>query len=44
MGRDYSDDGNAHWDASFVAPMSAEVPRALGGLRLDQALARVFPQ
>ena len=24
--------------------MSAEVPRALGGLRLDQALARVFPQ
>jgi len=24
--------------------MSAEVPRALGGLRLDQALARMFPQ
>jgi 23S rRNA pseudouridine1911/1915/1917 synthase len=46
MGRDYSDDENenADWDASFVAPMSAEVPRALGGLRLDQALARMFPQ
>ena len=44
MGRDYSDDANADWDASFVAPMSAEVPRALGGLRLDLALARVFPQ
>jgi 23S rRNA pseudouridine1911/1915/1917 synthase len=44
MGRDYSDEENVDWDASFVAPMSAEVPRALGGLRLDQALARVFPQ
>jgi 23S rRNA pseudouridine1911/1915/1917 synthase len=46
MGRDYSDDENenADWDASFVAPMSAQVPRALGGLRLDQALARMFPQ
>jgi 23S rRNA pseudouridine1911/1915/1917 synthase len=46
MGRDYSDgeSANADWDASFVAPMSAQVPRALGGLRLDQALARMFPQ
>ncbi len=46
MGRDYSDDENenADWDASFVAPMSAQVPRELGGLRLDQALARMFPQ
>ncbi len=32
------------WDASFVAPVSATVPDALGGLRLDQALARLFPQ
>jgi len=44
MGRDYNDEENAGWDASFVAPMSAEVPRSLGGLRLDQALVRVFPQ
>jgi 23S rRNA pseudouridine1911/1915/1917 synthase len=46
MGRDYSDaeNENADWDASFIAPMSAQVPRALGGLRLDQALARMFPQ
>ena len=46
MGRDYSDaeNENADWDASFVAPMSAQVPRALGGLRLDQALTRMFPQ
>ncbi|MDH4326049.1 MAG: RluA family pseudouridine synthase [Betaproteobacteria bacterium] len=45
MGRDYTDeDDNAGWDASFVAPMNAEAPRALAGLRLDQALARMFPQ
>ena len=35
---------NADWDAAFVAPMSATVPAELGGLRLDQALARLFPQ
>jgi 23S rRNA pseudouridine1911/1915/1917 synthase len=40
MGReDYSD-----WDATFVAPLSAVVPREMGGLRLDQALARLFHQ
>ncbi len=35
---------NADWDASFVASMSAQLPREFGGLRLDQALARIFPQ
>jgi 23S rRNA pseudouridine1911/1915/1917 synthase len=35
---------NVDWDAGFAAPMSATVPRELGGLRLDQALARLFPQ
>ena len=35
---------NYNWDAAFGAPMDAEVPPALGGLRLDQALARLFPQ
>ena len=46
MGRDYTDeeDDHAGWDASFVAPMRAEAPRSLAGLRLDQALARMFPQ
>jgi len=46
MGRDYTDeeDESAGWDAAFVAPMRAEAPRALAGLRLDQALARMFPQ
>jgi len=40
MGRDdYSD-----WDAPFVAPLSAVVPTEMGGLRLDQALARLFHQ
>jgi 23S rRNA pseudouridine1911/1915/1917 synthase len=32
------------WEESFTAPMSATVPAELGGLRFDQALARVFPQ
>src|SRR5205809_4270247 len=35
---------NADWDAAFVAAMSAAVPSALGGMRLDQALAPLFPQ
>jgi 23S rRNA pseudouridine1911/1915/1917 synthase len=35
---------SAEWDAAFVAPMAATVPPELGGLRLDQALARLFPQ
>lgn len=41
-GKNYSE--NDDWDAGFVAPMSATVPDELGGLRLDQALARLFPQ
>src|SRR5688500_7275105 len=28
----------------LVAPVSATVPHSLGGLRLDQALAQLFPQ
>ena len=40
MGRDdYSE-----WDRALVAPMSATVPPEMGGLRLDQALARLFHQ
>jgi len=38
MGRDdYS-----QWDRALVAPLSATVPPEMGGLRLDQALARFF--
>jgi 23S rRNA pseudouridine1911/1915/1917 synthase len=32
------------WDAGFIAPMTAVVPAELGGMRLDQALAKLFPQ
>jgi len=32
------------WDAFFVAPLTAIVPAEMGGLRLDQALARLFHQ
>jgi len=35
---------NRDWDAALAAPMTAAVPAELGGLRLDQALVRVFPQ
>jgi 23S rRNA pseudouridine1911/1915/1917 synthase len=35
---------SADWDAGFAAPMQAVVPTGMGGLRLDQALARLFPQ
>jgi 23S rRNA pseudouridine1911/1915/1917 synthase len=39
-------DGSAEddWDAAFVAPLSATVPLEMGGLRMDQALARLFHQ
>jgi 23S rRNA pseudouridine1911/1915/1917 synthase len=39
-GEDYKSD----WDEGLVAVVSATVPHSLGGLRLDQALARLFPQ
>ncbi|MGH8675045.1 MAG: RluA family pseudouridine synthase [Burkholderiales bacterium] len=44
MASDYSAAPGANWEDAFAAPMSAKVPQALAGLRLDQALARMFPQ
>jgi 23S rRNA pseudouridine1911/1915/1917 synthase len=44
MAGDYSAATGANWEDAFAAPMSAKVPQALGGLRLDQALVRMFPQ
>lgn len=44
MGANYSDEDNQDWDASFIAPMGAVVPREFGGVRLDLALVRMFPQ
>jgi len=41
---DYSAPAAPDWEASFVAPLRAAVPLALGGERLDRALARLFPQ
>jgi len=35
---------NPDWDAALAAPMTERVPTELGGLRLDQALVRIFPQ
>jgi 23S rRNA pseudouridine1911/1915/1917 synthase len=32
------------WEEAFAAPMAATLPVALGGMRLDQALAKMFPQ
>ena len=32
------------WEDAFAAPLSAVVPRALAGMRIDQALAKMFPQ
>jgi len=34
----------ADWEDAFVAALSARVTRDMGGLRLDHALARLFPQ
>jgi 23S rRNA pseudouridine1911/1915/1917 synthase len=38
--KNYSEDG----DTALAAPTKESVPSGLGGLRLDQALARLFPQ
>jgi 23S rRNA pseudouridine1911/1915/1917 synthase len=43
-GKNYSVDTEADWEESFAAPMQATVPHELGGMRFDQALARLFPQ
>jgi len=44
MAKDYSAAPEGDWEDAFVVPMSARVPQALGGMRLDQALAHMFPQ
>jgi 23S rRNA pseudouridine1911/1915/1917 synthase len=43
-GKNYSAPQSADWEEGFVASMSAVVPLEMGGLRLDHALARLFPQ
>jgi 23S rRNA pseudouridine1911/1915/1917 synthase len=43
-GKNYSVSEDLDWEEGFAAPMRATVPGELGGLRFDQALARLFPQ
>ena len=38
------EDYSPGWEEGLAAPVSAAVPASLGGMRLDQALARLFPQ
>jgi 23S rRNA pseudouridine1911/1915/1917 synthase len=42
--KNYSSAAAPDWEEAFAAPLSAAVPPGYGGLRLDQALARLFPQ
>jgi 23S rRNA pseudouridine1911/1915/1917 synthase len=44
MAKNYTAAARDDWEEAFAAPHAAAVPPALGGLRLDQALARMFPQ
>jgi len=44
MARNYTAAPQQDWEDAFSAPVEARVPEALAGLRLDQALARMFPQ
>ncbi|HTQ76924.1 MAG TPA: RluA family pseudouridine synthase [Burkholderiales bacterium] len=44
MGKNYTAGAAPDWEEAFAAPLEARVPAALGGVRLDQALARMFPQ
>ncbi|MGE0876748.1 MAG: RluA family pseudouridine synthase [Burkholderiales bacterium] len=44
MRRNYTARVVPDWESALAAPMSERVPGALAGMRLDQALARMFPQ
>ena len=35
---------DSDWEDAFAARLAATVPRQLGGLRMDRALAKMFPQ
>jgi 23S rRNA pseudouridine1911/1915/1917 synthase len=44
MAKNYTAAEETDWQDAFAAPLSAAVPLGLAGLRLDQALAKMFPQ
>ena len=44
MGENYTAEEEFEWDDAAVEPLAATVPRELAGLRIDLALANLFPQ
>jgi 23S rRNA pseudouridine1911/1915/1917 synthase len=44
MGENYTAEEDFEWDAAPAEILSAAVPRELAGMRMDLALARMFPQ
>ena len=44
MGKNYTAEEEFEWEDAPLAPLSAAVPRELAGLRMDLALAKLFPQ
>ena len=44
MGKNYTAEEDFEWEDAPLAALSAAVPLELGGLRMDLALARMFPQ
>jgi 23S rRNA pseudouridine1911/1915/1917 synthase len=44
MGENYTAEDESEWENGFAAPLAAVVPRELAGLRMDLALAKMFPQ
>ena len=44
MGKNYTADEESEWEDAPLAALSAAVPPELGGLRMDLALAKMFPQ
>jgi len=44
MGKNYTAEEESDWEDGFAEPLAATVPRELAGLRMDLALARLFPQ
>ncbi|MBC7803102.1 MAG: RNA pseudouridine synthase, partial [Candidatus Parcubacteria bacterium] len=44
MGKNYTAEDESDWEDAFAAPLNAAVPPELAGLRMDLALARLFPQ
>src|SRR5687768_873759 len=44
MGENYTAEDESEWEEGFAVPLAAIVPRELAGLRMDLALAKLFPQ